>query len=161
MAFYRKQDEAEKLEAELQVAMAELHHQLVIREGADADLVACLQKVREFAKEVETMRIELTELKAAAEPVADMFEIRRPGAEIRPLATRLKETPSKVRAYLMTLRKTIPQQVLAYLKSFFPRANLAVVADGAAADCSDEKLEELMKEMEPVAASLADKISLK
>ena len=141
--------------------MAELHHQLEIREGADADLVTCLQSVRDLGEQFVSMRDELTELKAAAEPVADMFEIRRPGAEIRPLATRLRETPSRVRAYLMKLRKTIPQQVLAYLKSFFPRANLAAVADGAAADCSDEKLEELMKEMEPVAASLADKISLK
>ena len=67
----------------------------------------------------------------------------------------------RARAYLLKLQRTIPQQVLAYLKSFFPNANLAVIADGPAADCSEERLQELMKQVEPIATQVADRISLK
>ena len=93
--------------------------------------------------------------------MADMFEVRRPGATIRPLVDRLKETPGRARAYLLKLRKSIPQQVLAYLKSFFPTANIRAIADGPAADCSEEKLQELMRQVEPIAAMVAERISLK
>ena len=50
--------------------------------------------------------------------------------------------------------------MLAFLRSFYPKANLAVVTGGVAADCSDEKLKELMAEMAPIAEGIAHHIKL-
>ena len=52
VAFYRKQDEAEKLADSLQVHACELERQLRIRKGADADLVACLQRVQDLGPQL-------------------------------------------------------------------------------------------------------------
>ena len=46
------------------------------------------------------------------------------------------------------------------MKSFYPKANLGVVADGVAADCSDEKFQKLMQEMAPIAERMAQRIRL-
>jgi hypothetical protein len=35
------------------------------------------------------------------------------------------------------MAKSIPKQVLAFMKSYFPRAPVEVVAGGVAANCSD------------------------
>jgi hypothetical protein len=48
------------------------------------------------------------------------------------------------------LAKSIPNQVLSFLKSFYPKANVAVVARGITADCSDDKFCELIPTPEPV-----------
>jgi hypothetical protein len=39
----------------------------------------------------------------------------------------------------------IPNQVLAFMKSYFPKAPVDVVASGAAANCTDEEYAELLE----------------
>jgi hypothetical protein len=41
--------------------------------------------------------------------------------------------------YVKHLAKSIPNQVLAYMKSYFPKAPVDVVVGGLAANCSNEQ----------------------
>jgi hypothetical protein len=73
---------------------------------------------------------------------------------------RLKEAPSWLAAYVKHLAKSIPNQVLAFMKSYFPKAPVDVVAGGLAANCTDEQYAELLEQMAPIADQVADKINL-
>jgi hypothetical protein len=48
------------------------------------------------------------------------------------------------------LAKSIPNQVLAFMKSYFPKAPVDVVAGGLAANCTDEQYAELLEQMRPL-----------
>jgi hypothetical protein len=43
------------------------------------------------------------------------------------------------------LAKSIPNQVLAFMKSYFPKAPVDVFAGGLAANCTDEQYAELQE----------------
>jgi hypothetical protein len=71
---------------------------------------------------------------------------------------RLKEAPSRLAAYVKhTVRS---RQVLAFMKSYFPKAPVEVVAGGVAANCSDEQYAELLEQMAPIAEQVAEKLNL-
>jgi hypothetical protein len=58
------------------------------------------------------------------------------------------------------LAKLIPNQVLAFMKSYFPKAPVDVVTGGLAANCTDEQYAELLEYMAPIAEQVADKLNL-
>jgi hypothetical protein len=49
---------------------------------------------------------------------------------------------------------------LAFMKSYFPKAPVEVVAGGVAANCTDEQYSELLEHMAPIAEQVADKLNL-
>jgi hypothetical protein len=51
---------------------------------------------------------------------------------------RLREAPSRLATYVKHLVKSIPNQVLVVMKSYFPKAPIDVVTGGLAANCTDE-----------------------
>jgi predicted NodU family carbamoyl transferase len=51
---------------------------------------------------------------------------------------KLKEAPSRLAAYVKHMARSIPRQVLAFMKLYFPKAPVEVVAGGVAANCTDE-----------------------
>jgi hypothetical protein len=67
------------------------------------------------------------------------------------LVDRLKEAPERMATYVKHLAKSISNQVLAYMKSYFPRAPVDVVVSGLAANYSDEQYKALLEEMVPIA----------
>jgi hypothetical protein len=71
---------------------------------------------------------------------------------------RLKEAPSRLAAYVKHLAKSIPNQVLAFMKSYFPKAPIDVVAGGLAANCTNEQYAELLEQMAPIAEQVVDKL---
>jgi hypothetical protein len=73
---------------------------------------------------------------------------------------RLKEAPSGLAAYAKHLAKSIPNQVLAFMKSYFPKAPMDVVTGGLAANCTDEQYAELLEQMTPIVEQVADKLNL-
>jgi hypothetical protein len=81
------------------------------------------------------------------------------GPKIAPLVDRLKEAHSRLAAYVKHLTKSIPNQVLAFMKSYFPKAPIDVVAGRLAANYSDEYAE-LLEQMAPIAEQVADKLNL-
>jgi hypothetical protein len=58
------------------------------------------------------------------------------------------------------MAKSIPRQVLAFMKSYFPKAPVEVVAGRVAANCSDEQYAELLEQMAPIAEQVAEKLNL-
>jgi hypothetical protein len=60
------------------------------------------------------------------------------GPKIAPLVDQLKEAPGGLATYVKHLAKSIPNQVLAYMKSYFPKAPDDVVTGGLAANCTDD-----------------------
>jgi hypothetical protein len=51
------------------------------------------------------------------------------------MVDQLREAPSRLATYVKHLEKSIPNQVLAFMKSYFPKAPVHVVAGGLAANC--------------------------
>jgi hypothetical protein len=54
--------------------------------------------------------------------------------------------------------KTYVAHILGLVKSFWPKGNLSPLADGMAADCSDEKFAEYLKEVGPVAQKIVENL---
>jgi hypothetical protein len=73
---------------------------------------------------------------------------------------RLKEAPERLATYVKHLVKSMPNQVLAYMKSYFPKAPVDVVAGGLAANCTDDQYKDLLEEMAPIAEQVAGKLNL-
>jgi fructose-1-phosphate kinase PfkB-like protein len=63
---------------------------------------------------------------------------------------RLREAPSRLATYVKHLAKSIPNQILAYMKSYFSKAPVVVVAGGLAANYTDEQYAELLEQMTPI-----------
>jgi hypothetical protein len=76
------------------------------------------------------------------------------------LVDRLREAPGRLATYVKHLAKSIPNQVLAYMKSYFPKALADVVAGGLAANCTDEQCAELLEQMALIAEQVTEKLNL-
>jgi hypothetical protein len=76
------------------------------------------------------------------------------GPKIAPLVDWLKEAPGRLATYVKHLVKSIPNQVLAFMKSYFPKAPVDVVAGGLAANCTNEQYTELLEQMAPITLDL-------
>jgi hypothetical protein len=72
----------------------------------------------------------------------------------------LKEAPGSLATYVKHLAKSIPNQVLAYMKSYFPKALVDVVAGGLAANCTNDQYKELLEQMAPITKQVAEKLIL-
>jgi hypothetical protein len=62
--------------------------------------------------------------------------------------------------YVKHLAKSIPNQVLAYMKSYFPKAPVDVVAGGLDTNCTDEQYAELLEQMATIVEQVAEKLNL-
>jgi hypothetical protein len=82
------------------------------------------------------------------------------GPKIPPLVDRLREAPSRLATYVKHLAMSIPKQVLAFMKSYFPKAPVEVVASGVATHYTDEQYAELLEQMAPIAEQVAEKLNL-
>jgi hypothetical protein len=76
------------------------------------------------------------------------------------LVDRLKEAPGRLATYVKHLAKSIPNLVLVFMKLYFPKAPVDVVAGGLAASCTDEQYAELLEQMAPITEQVAEKLNL-
>jgi hypothetical protein len=106
------------------------------------------------------LRGQLKELEEAALPNARLLVPHPGGPKIAPLVDRLKEAPGRLATYVKHLAKSIPDQVLAYMKSYFPKAPVDVVAGGLAANCTYEQYKELLDQMVLIAEQVAEKLNI-
>jgi hypothetical protein len=65
---------------------------------------------------------QLKELEEAALPIARLLVPHPSGSKIAPLVDRVKEAPGRLATYVKHLARSIPNQVLVYMKSYFPKA---------------------------------------
>jgi hypothetical protein len=131
-----------------------------LRIASDYDLVNCYKSLQKLNEDCEKLRAQLKELEEAALPIARLLVPHPGGTKIAPLVDRLREAPSRLATYVKHLANLIPNQILAYMKSYFLKAPVDVVAGGLAANSTDEQYAELLEQMAPIAKQVAGKLNL-
>jgi hypothetical protein len=76
------------------------------------------------------------------------------------MVDRLKEAPGCLAMYVKHLAKSIPNQVLAFMKLCFPKVLVDVVARVLAVNCTDEQYKTLLEEMPLITEQVVDKLNL-
>jgi hypothetical protein len=158
--FYREQEARQVLELDYKELAFECDKHMELRIASDRDLVNCYKSLQKLNEDCEELRAQLKELEEAALPIARLLVPHPSGPKIAPLVDRLTEAPSRLAAYVKHLARLVPNQVLAFMKSYFSKAPVDVVAGGLAANCTDEQYAELLEQMAPIAEQVADKLNL-
>jgi hypothetical protein len=157
---YQEQDAREVLEYEYKQLSHEWIYHMELREASDRDLVNCYKSLQKLNEDCERLRGQLKELKEVALSIARLLVPHPGGPKIAPLVDRLKKAPSRLATHVKHLAKSIPNQILAYMKSYFPEAPVDVVAEGLAANCTDDEYKELLEQMAPIAEQVTEKLNL-
>jgi hypothetical protein len=158
--FYREKDAREVLEYDYKQLAHECNMHMELQIASNRDLANCYKSLQKLGEDCEKLRGQLKELEEAALPIARLL-VPHPGSpKIAPLVDRLKEAPGRLGTYVKHLAKSIPNQVLAFMKSYFSKAPVDVVAGGLAANCTDEQYAELLEQMTPIAEQVAEKLNL-
>jgi hypothetical protein len=158
--FYREQEARQVLELDYKELAFECEKHMELRIASDRDLVNCYKSLQKLNEDCEALRAQLKDLEEAALPIARLLVPHPDGPKIAPLVDRLREAPSRLAAYVKHMARSIPKQVLAFMKSYFPKAPVEVVTGGVAANCTDEQYAELLEQMAPIAEQVADKLNL-
>jgi hypothetical protein len=158
--FHREKDAREVLEYNYKQLAHECNMHMELRIALDRDLVNYYKSLQKLTEDCERLRGQLKELKEAALPIARLQVPHPGGPKIAPLVDRLKEAPGRLATYVKHLANSIPNQVLAFMKSYFPKAPVDVVVGGLAANCIDEQYTELLEQMAPLAGQVAEKLNL-
>jgi septal ring factor EnvC (AmiA/AmiB activator) len=158
--FYREKDAREVLEYDYKQLAHECNTHMELRIASDHDLVNCYKSLQKLNEDCEKLRGQLKELEEAALPIVRLLVPHPGGPKIAPLVDRLKEAPGRLATYVKHMAKSIPNQVLAFMKSYFSKAPVDVVAGGLAANCTDEQYKELLEQMAPIAEQVAEKLNL-
>jgi hypothetical protein len=158
--FYREQEARQVLEYDYKELAYECDNHMELRIASDRDLVNCYKSLQKLNEARERLRAQLKELEEAALPIARLLVPHPGGLKIAPSVDRLREAPSHLATYIKHLAKSIRNQVLAFMKSYFPKAPVDVVAGGLATNCTDEQYAELLEQMAPIAEQVAEKLNL-
>jgi hypothetical protein len=158
--FYREQEARQVLELDYKEHAFECEKNMELRIASDRDLVNCYKSLQKLNEDCEALRAQQKELEDTALPIARLLVPHPGGPKIAPLVDRLKEAPSRLAAYVKHMARSIPKQVLAFMKSYSPKAPVEVVVGGVATNFTDEQYSELLEQMAPIAEQVADKLNL-
>jgi septal ring factor EnvC (AmiA/AmiB activator) len=158
--FYREKEAREVLEYDYKQLAYECDKHMELRIASDCDLVNCYKSLQKLNEDCERLRAQLKELEEVTLPIMRLLVPHPRGPMIAPLVDRLREAPSRLATYVKHLTKSIRNQVQAFMKSYFPKAPVDVVAGGLAANCTDEQYVELLEQMAPIAGQVAEKLNL-
>jgi hypothetical protein len=158
--FYREQEARKVLEYDYKQLVYECDKHMELRIASDRVLVNCNKSLQKLNKDCEKLGAQLKELEEAALPIARLLVPHPGGPKIAPLVDRLREAPSRLATYIKHLAKSIPNHVLAFVKSYFPKAPVDVVAGRLAANSVDEQYAELLEQMTRIAEQVAEKLNL-
>jgi hypothetical protein len=157
---YREKDAREVLEYDYKQLAHECNMHMELRITLNRDLVNCYKSLQKLGEDCEKLWGQLKELEEAVLPIARLLVPHPGGPKIAPLVDQLREAPRRLVTYVKHLAKSIPNQVLAFMKSYFPKAPVDVVAGGLAANCTDEQYAELLEQMAPIAEQVVEKLNL-
>ena len=94
------------------------------------------------------------QLVAASQVILDMVDSEEGSSSSKSLVERLEETPKKLFDVKTATSKNYLTHMIGVVKSYWPQHNLAPIAEGIAADCSDEKFQSYYKESEVIAEEI-------
>jgi vacuolar-type H+-ATPase subunit I/STV1 len=158
--FYREQEARKVLEYDYKQLAYECDKHMELHIASDHDLINCYKSLQKLNEDCERLQAQLKELEEAALPIARLLVPHPGGPKIAPLVDRLREAASRLATYVKHLAKSIPNQVLAFMKSYFPKAPVDVVAGGLATNCTDERYAELLEQMALIAEQVTEKFNL-
>jgi hypothetical protein len=111
-----------------------------------------LQQIKTLGEEKEQRQKELEDLRGATKKLVDIVDPQEDGeASERPLLERLLGAPQKVVKFLTKAPVACVNHALAFVKSFWPEAQLETFTQGVAAECTEEQFNEYLQEAQPVA----------
>jgi hypothetical protein len=76
----------------------------------------------------------------------------------QPLLGRLLRAPQKVVKFLTEATVAFVSHALAFVKSFWPEAQLEMFAQGVAAECTEDQFNEYLQEAQPVAEQIVKNV---
>ena len=76
---------------------------------------------------------------AVAQVIVDMVDSEEGSSSSKSLVERLEEAPKKFFDVMTATSKNYLTHMIGVVKSYWPQHNLAPIAKGIAADCSDDK----------------------
>jgi hypothetical protein len=125
----------------------------------EQQFVDCLQQIKTLGEEKEQRQKELEDLRVAAQQLVEMVDPQDGGeADERSLLERLCGAPQKVLSFIAEAPTTCVSHALGLVKSFWPKARIEVLAQGAVADCSEEQINEYLLEARPVAKKIVENV---
>jgi chromosome segregation ATPase len=148
--FYQVKEAREVLEYDYKQLAYECDNHMELRIASDHDLVYCYKSLQKLNEDCEKLRAQLKELKEAALPIARLLVPHPCDSKKAPLVDRPRKATTRLATYVKHLAKSIPNQILAYMKSYFPKTPVDVVVGGLAANCTDEQYAELLEQMAPI-----------
>jgi septal ring factor EnvC (AmiA/AmiB activator) len=125
--FYREKEAREVLKYDYKQLAYECDKHMELRIASDRDLVNCYKSLQKLNEDCEKLRAQMMELEEAALPIARLLVLHPGGPKIALLVDWLREAPNRLATYVKHLAKWIPNQILAYMKSYFPKAPVDVV----------------------------------
>jgi phage gp36-like protein len=126
---------------------------------ADVQLVQYMKQIRLMDPKKVQWQKQLDEIQEAARAIVDMVDPLEEGiVDNRTLLERLREAPQMVASYVSGTTKAYVTHVLGLIKPFWPKANVEPLAEGKAADCSEEKFAEYLKDIKPVADKIVENL---
>ena len=120
-----------------------------IKADSDKQLVEDMKRIKDLAADRDLKAQQLADLEAVAQVVIAMVE--EEGAGSKSLLERLREAPHQLSSFFSDTSRDYLGHALGLVKSFLPSANLALIGDGVAVGCSEEKFSEYVAEMKPIA----------
>jgi hypothetical protein len=117
--FYREKEAREVLEYDYKQLAYECDKHKELRIASDRDHVNCYKSLQKLNEDCEKLQGQLKELEEAALPIARLLVPHPGGPKIAALVDQLREAPGCLATYVKHLAKSIPNQVLAYMKSYF------------------------------------------
>jgi hypothetical protein len=107
----------------------------------------CLRQIKTMGEEKEQRQKELEDLREAAQKLVDMVNPPEEGeTSEQTLLERLLGAPQKVAGFLTEALAACVSHALAFVKSFWPEAQLEIFAQGVAAECTEEQFNEYLQE---------------
>ena len=112
-------------------------------------MVKDMKQIKELAAYRDQKAQQLADLEAAALEVIGMVEEGYAGG--KNLLERLREAPQQLSSFFSETSREYLAHALGLVKSFLLSANLALIGDGVAVGCSEEKFSEYVVEIKPIA----------
>jgi hypothetical protein len=142
---YRRTDDVERLQK--------------VFPDTEQQFVGSLQQIKTLSEKDEQRLKELEDLRGAAQEVVDMVDPPEEGeAGQRPLLERLRGAPQKVVKFLSEGPIVCVSHALAFVKSFLPKAQLEIFAQGVAAECTEDQFAEYLEEARPLAEQIVGNV---
>jgi septal ring factor EnvC (AmiA/AmiB activator) len=126
--FYREKEARKVLEYDYKQLAHECDKHMELRIASDCDLVNCYKSLQKLNKDCKKLRGQLKELEEAALPIARLLVPHPGGPKIALLVDRLREAPGRLATYVKHLAKSIPNQVLAYMKPIVELSRVVLLA---------------------------------